>query len=403
MAPYASLSDTKRAIQRKKHEEAKASFLKHLVGGDETVKIALIKVATDSTPSGTLRSRPNSLLKLIRNEMDDPVALWLTRNDVDVDWKFSSLIQQGYGEIRDAFQRLRHGLQSEDFLSTIDNLIDFLFFCSWHESESENVILLKPPKGEKENEGENFFRPSNFRKLGSRAISPSEHFHTYLHSTRDELLKAGLCIACGNPNATAEQKNRIMKENLGADEKKIKRAISEGTRVRKEPEGARLYCHRHAENSVGNAGAKKARRTALAFMSLLFLMRRKEVRSSLNTQFPPEFDFEFARNVIIQSDPNDFADILKTEGHGILRRKKDLLEKNAECVSGVRAIRKQLPLMLHGTAEEKALAIRKLQLHITEMMLSFHGVLPSVYKPGVRLCSPNDFPSGETEVGNRTA
>lgn len=127
------------------------------------------------------------------------------------------------------------------------------------------------------------------------------------------------------------------------------------------------------------------------------------MKNFLNTQFAPEFDFEFAQNVIIQSDPDDFADILKSEGHGILRRKKDLLEKNAECVSGVRAIRKQLPLMLHGTADEKALAIRKLQLHITEMMLSFHGVLPSIYKPGVRLCSPNDFPSGETEVGNRTA
>ena len=403
MAPYASLSDTKRAIQRKNHEEAKASFLEHLVGGDEAVRIALIKVATDSTPSGTLRSRPNSLLKQIRTEMDDPVAIWLNRNGVDVDWTFSSLIQQGYREIRDALQRLRHGPQSEAFLSTIDNLIEFEVFCSWHESESEKVILLKPPKGEKESEGENFFRASNFRKLGSRAISPSEHFPTYLHSTRDELLKAGLCISCGNPNAVAEHKYRILNVSLGADEKKIKSAISGDTRVKKGTGGARLYCHRHAESSVGNAGAKKARRTALAFMSLLFLMRRREMKNFLNTQFAPEFDFEFAQNVIIQSDPDDFADILKSEGHGILRRKKDLLEKNAECVSGVRAIRKQLPLMLHGTADEKALAIRKLQLHITEMMLSFHGVLPSIYKPGVRLCSPNDFPSGETEVGNRTA
>lgn len=386
MGLKASLSDIKHELLTKQLEEETRTFLRNVVGADECVRNGLVKVVSNSTQSMTLKSRAHSLLKPIQKEVDEPVAGWLHRHGVNVNWKVSTLIQQNSGELIKTLQNLARSFHgdaspSNAFSRTIDCLIEFVYFCRLHRSKSETVILLKPSKDEEECENESYFRRSNFRKSGSRASSPSKHFPAALDLIRFSLNENGRCISCGYPNAVREQKQRILKSKLGADEKRIKKAFDDNIPVKNELEGARLYCHRHAEGFVGNAGAKKARRTAVAFMSLLYVMRRTEMKTFLNTQFAPEFDFKFAQNVIIQSDPDDFADILVIEGHGILRKKKDLFEKNAACVSGVRAIRKQLPLMLYGTTEEKTIAIGKLQWHIREMMLSFHGVLPSVFNP----------------------
>lgn len=311
-------------INQRRHDLAKQVFLDTSWRLDDAVDAALRGVVEQTTPSHSLASRKFSLLKLIKNEIDPVVIDWLQRSRYVASWQFSDLVMAdngiAYATLQDlARQDRSDGYLREAFQRTCDRLIQFLDFCDEHPSNYCKTVKLEPKDGKTFDECNE--ETGRGTKLGARAKANEVPVPSFLASQYRILNKSGLCVACGEPTQSEEERTKWI--NV-AFHKTTKDHLKQRTQFFTKNRGSLEYCHEHAKNVSGGSADRRARTWRGRFLSLLRAMGRKEVYPELNAFLTPADEFDFARLAI--------------------RTKK--------CHVNLRAIEKNLPLLLSGEGNE---------------------------------------------------
>lgn len=296
-----------------RHEAAKTALLKSLRNLNPEVKSAVQKVAEMATPRHTVQSRPHSLLKLVRLNIDPAVANWLSRNNVAVQWKYSDLMIGDHGHCVALLEKLamrgapNDWVGSDEFSRTCDALISFLFFSAEHQSRHVKVVRLERSASMDDDEAADRIEWGPKRGVRKHGGFPVPD---YLIGTFQSLQEAGLCIACGQHTLESEERQRLLHVPI---DKAIKGELRRGMQYFSKERGSALYCEDHAKSTAGAAGEKKGQRQRIRFMSLLQAMTRKGMVAHLNKLFPPSFNIEFARLAI--KDPGGLRDLKVIEDY----------------------------------------------------------------------------------------
>lgn len=285
-------------INQSRHQWAKQVFLDAEWQGDRSICEVLRHVVEQTTESHTLKSRKFSLLTLIKREIDPIVKDWLHRNSYAAEWQFSDLVIGKYSVALVTLELLGRQGRPDEFCSdvfsrTCDCLISFMHFCQEHPSNYCKTVKLEPGDGQTFDEcNERDGRGAKHRVRAKTASAPVE---MHLASHYSGLIKAGLCVACGQPTQSEEERAKWI---AIAFHQSTKDQLKTGKQFFSENRGSLEYCHEHAENASGSAAAKRAREWRGRFLSLLRAMERREISPALDELFPPDENLEFACRAI---------------------------------------------------------------------------------------------------------
>jgi hypothetical protein len=104
-----------------------------------------------------------------------------------------------------------------------------------------------------------------------------------------------LCTACGEPTLASEERERQM---LLEPDEAIKKLLKSGVQFYSKYRGSLEFCGTHSEKLSGSNAAKHGRRWRESFLTLLYAIRFRGIKSEIYSLFNPSFNITFSRLAI---------------------------------------------------------------------------------------------------------
>jgi rubrerythrin len=268
---------------------------------DKDVVDAVREVVGKTTPSHTVQSKTHSLLQLIKAHFDPALMRWMSSRMCNDEWMFSDLLLMPPGtahQLTAAFGlqgRVKGTFLPDAFCRMADLLHFFRQFCSEHQSETIKKVYLDAKDRQSVEEAPE--RIGKGLKSGARSDRKRVQVPSHLLTRRDWLYSVGLCQACGDPTAANCDRESVIDPQSKID-RAIKKKIAAGMDYSSKTRGSQYFCPQHNERDGSSKSYKDGRYQIDLFLSLLLAMRYWGILRHVNTLFPIEFHFSFAKMAI---------------------------------------------------------------------------------------------------------